>query len=285
MDETINQLRSSLTLLEVVKRDKIVVETLTKHQVPMVFKFAVLRGKNLPAKDLNQLSDPYFVLRWCNGEQQKSETVYNNLNPDWNRCYALPVPRHVAANPRSGTLELKVYDEDFFTPDDFIGTVTISLADGLANNRTEQELVLKDECGAGSHGSIFIKFDISDELVNALSDAKTAFTSYVPEKSSPFELSIHTISHAPVGMITLQNPDPTWEEVFQAIQVLTQAPVEWMVLKFGAAHVTDNSNPRITIQNKDEKVQASGIQGKRNTVGFLALIENQPSTLTAVSSL
>ena len=50
----------------------------------------LLRATNLPAGDLNGLSDPYVVVYLGKNDVARSSTVMETLNPVWNERFHIP---------------------------------------------------------------------------------------------------------------------------------------------------------------------------------------------------
>lgn len=82
-----------------------------------------MRARNLAAKDRNGLSDP-FVRFQLGKTKAKSATVYKNLNPEWNEEFLFRVE-----DIANDVLEVTLWDEDFLGMADFLGYVSIPVAD------------------------------------------------------------------------------------------------------------------------------------------------------------
>lgn len=83
----------------------------------------LLRARNLAAKDRNGLSDP-FVRFQLGKTKAKSATVYKNLNPEWNEEFLFRVE-----DIENDVLEITLWDEDFLGMADFLGHVSIPVAE------------------------------------------------------------------------------------------------------------------------------------------------------------
>ncbi|KAL5699948.1 hypothetical protein ACHQM5_025463 [Ranunculus cassubicifolius] len=82
----------------------------------------VLEGRNLPAMDLNGLSDPYVRIQV--GKQRfKTKVVPKNLNPIWSEDFVFRVD-----DLKKDDLIVSVFDEDKYFNDDFIGYVKLSVS-------------------------------------------------------------------------------------------------------------------------------------------------------------
>ena len=80
----------------------------------------VYKAFNLIRADINILgqgkSDPYVKIHGCGNKEFKTKVIQNNLNPEWNEVFHLPI-EDLEGNSK---LFLDVYDEDIQN-DDFIG--------------------------------------------------------------------------------------------------------------------------------------------------------------------
>jgi len=85
----------------------------------MATRVKVVRARNLPAMDLNGLSDPYCKIS-LREKQVRTRTVYEDLNPIFEEEFFFE-------GKKSGLLLVEVWDWDRFTADDFIGSVIIQL--------------------------------------------------------------------------------------------------------------------------------------------------------------
>lgn len=67
---------------------------------------SVIKAKDLKNKDFLGKSDPYVKLTVGNSTQ-KTRTIMNNLNPEWNETFSL-----VVDDPETESLDISVYDWD-----------------------------------------------------------------------------------------------------------------------------------------------------------------------------
>lgn len=90
----------------------------------------VIEARNLPAMDLNGLSDPYVKLQ-LGKHRAKTKVVKKNLNPVWDEEFIFRV------GDLNEELTLCVLDEDKYFTDDFLGQVKVPLSKVLdAENLT-----------------------------------------------------------------------------------------------------------------------------------------------------
>ena len=112
----------------------------------------VMSGHDLPNMDMAfDKSDPYCVVE-LEGVSNKTPTIQNNLNPEWNTVMNF----FVAKKPEKITF--KVWDEDGFTRDDYIGLHEFSFGDMFDTKGSfDGKLDLKSEDGS-DRGKIHVTF-------------------------------------------------------------------------------------------------------------------------------
>jgi len=98
---------------------------------------------------VTELADPYVVLYWSTGQEEKTETHRFSLNPNFGESFSSPE----GETQRYAILE--VWDKDTMTPDDFMGTVRIDLRNSDPDRRDEW-LDLKDRSGGDAGGALHI---------------------------------------------------------------------------------------------------------------------------------
>ena len=103
--------------------------TLTYTGFDQILEVTIQRATNLPAKDLNGLSDPYVAVCLLPEKGQKLMTRVRKrkLNPVWNEVLCFEGYPFYKLQQR--TLYLKVYDHDTLSRDDKIGEVKLPLSD------------------------------------------------------------------------------------------------------------------------------------------------------------
>ncbi|KAI9934350.1 hypothetical protein MW887_005427 [Aspergillus wentii] len=96
----------------------------------IVLKVAVLKGRNLAAKDRGGTSDPYLIVT-LGDARQSTPTISKTLNPEWNVSFEMPV---------SGVplLECICWDHDRFGKD-YLGEFDIPLEDIFDEGDTHQQ--------------------------------------------------------------------------------------------------------------------------------------------------
>eukprot|EP01097_Dermamoeba_algensis_P001622 TRINITY_DN1609_c0_g1_i1.p1 TRINITY_DN1609_c0_g1~~TRINITY_DN1609_c0_g1_i1.p1 ORF type:complete len:427 (+),score=92.58 TRINITY_DN1609_c0_g1_i1:43-1323(+) len=105
-----------------------------------VITIEFVQAKNLAPMDSNGLSDPYCVVKSTFNKQQfKTKVVKKTLNPDWNEKFKFFAPK------LDGALQVKLWDKDKFTADDFLGEVSIPINSLQPGKEQDLWLELKDE--------------------------------------------------------------------------------------------------------------------------------------------
>eukprot|EP01113_Clastostelium_recurvatum_P031995 TRINITY_DN4059_c0_g1_i4.p2 TRINITY_DN4059_c0_g1~~TRINITY_DN4059_c0_g1_i4.p2 ORF type:complete len:122 (-),score=38.15 TRINITY_DN4059_c0_g1_i4:157-522(-) len=95
----------------------------------------VMRGKNLVARDLNGLSDPYVKVS-IRDRVLQTKYVENNLNPDWGEEFSFSM------SAVKGMLMFEVWDHDTVGRDDFMGMAVTKLDDLEPGKTVERWLAL-----------------------------------------------------------------------------------------------------------------------------------------------
>ncbi|XP_077442181.1 multiple C2 and transmembrane domain-containing protein 1-like isoform X2 [Vanacampus margaritifer] len=126
----------------------------------------VLRAEGLMAADVTVLllfwpgkSDPFCVLE-LNNERRRTQTVYKNLNPHWNKVFTFKV------KDIHSVLEVTVLDEDRDRSADFLGKVAIPLL--RVRSGEQKAYVLKNkELKGRSKGVLFLEVHVVFNAVKA----------------------------------------------------------------------------------------------------------------------
>ncbi|KAK4744017.1 hypothetical protein SAY87_010329 [Trapa incisa] len=87
----------------------------------MMLCVGVIEAKNLPATDLNGLSDPYVRLQ-LGKHRTRTKVVKKNLNPTWGEEFCFKV------EDLKEELVVSVLDEDKYFNDDFVGQIKIPVS-------------------------------------------------------------------------------------------------------------------------------------------------------------
>ncbi|GMI72242.1 hypothetical protein like AT1G03370 [Hibiscus trionum] len=81
----------------------------------------VIEARNIPAMDLNGLSDPYVKLQ-LGKQRHRTKVVKKSLNPSWGEVFVFKV------GDLKGELIISVLDEDKFFNDDFVGYLKLPIS-------------------------------------------------------------------------------------------------------------------------------------------------------------
>ena len=83
----------------------------------------ILEARDLTPKSTSGFVDAYVRLQ-LNAHTGRSSTVIGSLNPKWNEEFVLGVE-----DPETDTLTVTVYDQDFQQSHDFLGKMSVQVAD------------------------------------------------------------------------------------------------------------------------------------------------------------
>jgi serine/threonine protein kinase len=122
----------------------------------------ILDARNLAPKDIGGTSDPYCIVSVIGakgGNKIRTKTVYKSLSPVWGEKYEFDVTSNSHAS-----IDIEVWDEDFLTPDEFLGTVSIpldSIPVGVPHDQyyTLQQKKAKDKISGELHLYIYYLTD------------------------------------------------------------------------------------------------------------------------------
>ncbi|KAL2651010.1 hypothetical protein R1flu_019138 [Riccia fluitans] len=121
VQEYIKQMVASMYLWPKTYDIPILDTSLHKNEPQGLLFVTLVKAKQLKNKDLLGKSDPYVMVRVGNSTQ-KTRTIMNNLNPEWNETLSLPVD-----DPETESLDLTVYDWDKVGSHDKLGMQVIQL--------------------------------------------------------------------------------------------------------------------------------------------------------------
>lgn len=118
-------------------------EIIKKSDQPYI-EIELIKGLNLPARDLTGKSDPYIIFK-CDKESVKSSTKYQTLNPIWNEKFIFYVP--VQHLKEKGILEIECWDWDPLKSSDYMGKILFSIKDLPKDHKVSKSLKLDMESG------------------------------------------------------------------------------------------------------------------------------------------
>eukprot|EP01114_Cavostelium_apophysatum_P013351 TRINITY_DN3215_c0_g1_i2.p1 TRINITY_DN3215_c0_g1~~TRINITY_DN3215_c0_g1_i2.p1 ORF type:complete len:659 (+),score=119.89 TRINITY_DN3215_c0_g1_i2:105-2081(+) len=123
-----------------------------------IFNF---RGRNLPAKDSNGLSDPFLTCNFDNFKQFKTEIIKKELNPNWKFEVSFIYETRYADKLDRKTFKIECFDYDRIGSNDFIGSCNVDLKT-LALGPVSHEIALRD----GGKFSGTVLFDLEMEQIS-----------------------------------------------------------------------------------------------------------------------
>lgn len=100
-------------------------------------EYWVKSATQLEAKDIHEVADPYCVVYLDNIKVMKTKYVRNTVDPVWDEKSGM-----VIKEGENQELKFQVYDKDRFTRDDFIGEVSITIAEVIEGKILDRSLVL-----------------------------------------------------------------------------------------------------------------------------------------------
>ncbi|KAK4452315.1 phosphatidylserine decarboxylase-domain-containing protein [Podospora aff. communis PSN243] len=163
----------------------------------LVLAVAVLRARDLAAKDRGGTSDPYLVLTLADAKHV-THSVPKSLNPEWNEQCHLPIN-----GVQSLLLDVCCWDKDRFGKD-YLGEFDLALEEIFADEKTEQPpkwFPLKSKRPGKKtsvvSGEVLLQFTLLD-LSNRDATDKQIFDKFLAIAKS-----------APAAESLSQNPTPT----------------------------------------------------------------------------
>jgi len=95
-----------------------------KSKMPTELLYVIpMEARELAAADVNNRADPYAVVTYA-GNQYKTKTCFNTLHPVWPwSVFAFDIV------PGEKEFHIEIWDQDKLKKDDFLGEVTVNLAD------------------------------------------------------------------------------------------------------------------------------------------------------------
>ena len=114
-----------------------------------VLSLQIIKGRDLVKKDLSGTSDPYVVASvGLNKVSFVEKYVARDCNPEWNYC-----TEFILEEPSGHKLELRVFDYDAGSEDDFMGEISLDVECLMEAGDQEQWLTLQNT----KHGEILVR--------------------------------------------------------------------------------------------------------------------------------
>ncbi|XP_060517283.1 extended synaptotagmin-2-like [Cylas formicarius] len=113
-----------------------------------VLRVHVFEAKDLEKKDVTGKSDPYVILN-VGAQEFKTHIIKRDLNPKWD-CYC----EFIVLDPLAQQLYFKLYDQDEFREDDFLGSGAVEIFKVIKDQDNDRWFALDD----AKHGKIHLRF-------------------------------------------------------------------------------------------------------------------------------
>ncbi|KAH1015217.1 hypothetical protein HUJ05_012984 [Dendroctonus ponderosae] len=125
-----------------------------------VLRVHVFEARDLEKKDVTGKSDPYVILH-VGAQELKTQVIKRDLNPQWDYYCEF-----IILDPEAQQLYFKLFDQDEFREDDFLGSGAVDISEVIKPGKNDQWFNLENV----KHGKIHLRFSwlgLTSEL-NAL---------------------------------------------------------------------------------------------------------------------
>merc|ERR1711915_974475 len=156
-----------------------------------ILQLTIHKATDLMNQDMIGKSDPYVILRF-KGQEFRSQTINNSLNPEWN----FPVDLILSdAEEINVDIDIEVYDDEYGR-DNLEGVLSIPLCDAISKENSKGSWYNLSQC---KQGRIFISISYqticsSDHLHQQISEPKVA-ASLVKAPSTASSSSEDGVAH------------------------------------------------------------------------------------------
>jgi len=100
----------------------------------------VCEARHVASMDKSGTSDPYVVLKnTFNSQKFKTKVQKKNLTPVWNQEFK------IFTSKAEGAIQMQMFDKDFISKDEFMGEITLKLAEFADGNESDQWYPLQNE--------------------------------------------------------------------------------------------------------------------------------------------
>jgi len=183
----------------------------------------LIKGMDLISKDSNGFSDPYVVLK-LGKHKHTSKVRSRNLNPKWRQRFEFPWEEG-----ESPILKLDVWDKDYLSKDDSMGSSQINLEHLQLNvvNDNWYDVILKTELAGHLHVLVTIMLPDHDmeltkeqrkDAVGSLKvhciRAKGLLKADTFGKSDPY-VELELSNARATSQIIMKTLDPVWDRVME----------------------------------------------------------------------
>ena len=118
-------------------------DPLSEELIPGNLSLDLHKAANLPKTDLIGKSDPYAVISFGD-EKEKTKTVKNSQNPEWNFKLDIPVDE---TGPQD--IKIDVFDKDVIGKDKLLGSANLKVADLQDGNDLDKQWLPLDDAKSG----------------------------------------------------------------------------------------------------------------------------------------
>ncbi|XP_050294972.1 extended synaptotagmin-2-like isoform X2 [Anthonomus grandis grandis] len=113
-----------------------------------VLRVHVFEAKDLEKKDVTGKSDPYVILN-VGAQEFKTQVIKRDLNPQWDYYCEF-----IILDPAAQQLYFKLFDQDNFNEDEFLGSGAIDISQVIKPGKRDQWFTLENV----KHGKIHFRF-------------------------------------------------------------------------------------------------------------------------------
>ncbi|CAG9766251.1 unnamed protein product [Ceutorhynchus assimilis] len=113
-----------------------------------VLRVHVFEAKDLEKKDVTGKSDPYVILN-VGAQEFRTQVVKRDLNPQWDYYCEF-----IILDPVAQQLYFKMFDQDDFNEDDFMGSGVVEISEVIKPGKNDQWFSLEN----AKHGKLHMRF-------------------------------------------------------------------------------------------------------------------------------
>lgn len=113
-----------------------------------ILRVHVFEARDLEKKDVTGKSDPYVILK-VGAQEFKTPVIKRDLNPQWDHYCEF-----IILDPMAQQLFFKMFDQDEFNEDDFMGSGAVEIYDAIKPGKTDRWFPLEH----AKHGKLHLRF-------------------------------------------------------------------------------------------------------------------------------